>query len=51
MIGASEAEAFKGSGLWDEKDIKYREDAFDVGKQFITDLRAQTADLQLKSGP
>ena len=51
LMGTSEAEVFKGSGLWDEKDVNYREVAADPGNQFMSRLRAQIAKLQLKSGP
>jgi N-acetylmuramoyl-L-alanine amidase len=53
LVAASEADKFRGSGLWEEMDVRYREPDFDPGKKFVDRLREllQKDELNLKPPP
>ena len=51
LIGSSQAEGFRGTGLWDEKDINYREVQVDPGAEFMKQLRTRLSDLKLSPEP
>ena len=51
LIGSSQAEGFRGTGLWDEKDINYREVQVDPGTEFMKQLRTRLSDLKLSPEP
>ncbi|HEX7870597.1 MAG TPA: peptidoglycan recognition family protein [Chryseobacterium sp.] len=51
LIGHSEYGVFRNSKLWKESDPKYFTGKEDPGKDFMTKVRLQVADLKLKDKP
>ncbi|UOE38311.1 N-acetylmuramoyl-L-alanine amidase [Chryseobacterium oryzae] len=51
LIGHSEYGAFRNSKLWKETDSKYFTEKEDPGKDFMSKVRYQVADLKLKEKP
>lgn len=51
LIGHSEYGAFRNSELWKESDPKYFTGKEDPGKDFMSKVRLQVADLRLKDKP
>lgn len=51
LIGHSEYGVFKNSRLWKESDPKYFTGKEDPGKDFMSKVRLQVADLKLKDKP
>lgn len=51
LIGHSEYGVFRNSKLWKESDLKYFTGKEDPGKDFMSKVRIQVADLKLKNQP
>jgi len=51
LIGHSEYGVFRNSKLWKESDLKYFTGKEDPGKDFMSKVRIQVADLKLKDKP
>jgi CubicO group peptidase (beta-lactamase class C family) len=49
LIAHAEYRGYEKTPLWEEKDTKYRTEKIDPGESFMQPLRAQLADLNLKS--